>query len=135
MYYDDITEVLHLEGKRSFEGYNIRGNGKSDVSQRKVFRCDLHAEKIDAFFDLVKSISVEADAILSSLQFGNFSLSLRENEVYVYYEHCGMQYEKDFETLINHPFMKKFRAEAEAYMSPNKSGNLYTEYKQIFYSL
>lgn len=135
LYYDDITEVLHLEGKRNYEGYDIRNNGKSGVSQRKVFRCNLYAEKADAFCDIIKNVSKETDDLLASYHIGNFSLSLRESEAYIYYEYCGNQYETDVEKLISQPFIKTLKKEAESYMIPSANNMLYTEFMQIFYSL
>ncbi len=135
VYYDAITEILHIEGERSFEGYDIRGNGKSSVTQRKVFRFDICAEKTDAFCDLVKEDSAKIDALLSSCRLGNLSISMRENEVYIYFEYCGDQFGTDLEKFLSQPCVKTIREKIEGYMIPDTNGNQYTEYKQIFYSL
>ena len=132
LYYDSITEILHLEGKRDFGGYDIAAGGESLVSERKVYRFDLSAEKAEAFCDFAKNLSKDVDTVLSSCNIGNVSLSLRENEVYLYYEYCGNQYKTDIESFLNHPLIKECKKTAETYMIPE---NRYTEYKQIFYSL
>jgi len=135
LYYDDIIEFLHLDGKRCFEGYDLRNSGKSNVTKRKVFRCDLAEENVTAFCDALKNASAELADILSAHKIGNLSFSLRQNEAYIYYEYCGTQYETDSKLLASHPFILSLRKETEAYMIPNNTQSLYTEYKQIFYSL
>lgn len=135
LYYDDITEILHVEGKRDFGGYDIAGNGKSGVSQRKVYRFDLSADKIESFCEFVKTCPAEIDALLSASQLGNVSVSLRENEVYLYYEYCGNQYEADVENFINQPLIKQMKEQVETYIKPGCNNTLYTEYTQIFHSL
>lgn len=135
LYYDDITEVLHLDGKRSFEEYDIQNNCKTNITHRKVYRCILYSENKDIFCELVKKFSTEVNTLLFSYQIGNFSLSLRENEVYIYYEYCGAQYETDMANFANQPLIRTIRETAESYMIPNTNGGLYTEFVQIFYSL
>ncbi len=135
LYYDDITEILHLEGERCFEGYDIRSNSKSGVSQRKVFRFDLCAEKVDVFYNLIKECSAEVDTLLSSCRIGNLSISLRKNEVYLYFEYCGDQYETDIEKFLSQPIINSIKEKIENDIISDSKGNLYTEYEQIFYSL
>lgn len=124
MYEDELTEILHIDGDKD----------KKTANKRKVYRFLLKQDKAENYRLMIENDAEKLSEILTSYNIGNLSLSGKDNEVYIYYEYYGEQYEKDIKDLLNNSFISKMKEEAEACMTKNNE-TYYTEYRQIFFSL
>ena len=124
MYEDQLSEILHIDGDKN----------KKVAKERKVFRFLLNQDKAENYRLMIENDAEKLSEILTSYNIGNLSLSGKDNEVYIYYEYYGEQYEKDIKDLLNNSFISKMKEEAEACMTKNNE-TYYTEYRQIFLSL
>ncbi len=119
IYEDELTEILHIEGE---------GN-KRNAIERKVYRFSLGQDKIDLFSSTIKKFPAKLSELLISHNIGKLTVSQIDNDIYVYYEYYGGQYNEDVGSLLNDDFIIKLKTE----FCMSEAG--YTEFRQIFFSL
>lgn len=134
VYFINYTEIAYAEGEINESLYDVTWEEKKDPRQKRVFRGRVDEQRLDEYLRFWESHAFELSDALATCHFGNLSVSLRENEVYIYYEYCGEHYEEDMLYLLENKTVAAGKAAAEAFMIPYENGCLYEEFERIFYS-
>lgn len=134
LYFSHHTEIAHVDGKRSFELYDVTVEREEDPRKRRVLRASILRENVEEYRRLWESASVALSSVLARYNVGNLSVSLYGSRIYIYYEYCGEQYEKDMASLRNDATVTVWKTATEALLTAREDGSVYEEFKQIFYS-
>ena len=103
--------------------------------KRIILYAQIKEEKLEEYVSLHENAWPEIYKILSDSNMHNYSISIRGNELYTYYEYTGDNLEADSEKMAANPIMQKWQALTKPCFIRDENGRAYKELKEIFYSL
>ena len=99
----------------------------------KVLYKEIKHEKVQEYVELHKNAWPEILEIISESNYHNYSISIRGNQLYTYYEYTGNDYEADTKKMNENPIMKKWHTFTKPCFLRDENGNAYKELEEIFY--
>lgn len=93
----------------------------------------LKPEKVEDYIRLHASPWPELMDLLEACHMHHYSISVRENEVFTYYEYTGEDYEKDNEQLSQSPVMKRWWKQSKPCFLYHDEGRYYDDLIEVFY--
>lgn len=101
--------------------------------KRFIMYSKLKPEKIDDYVKMHAEPWPELLELLSSCNITNYSISIRGDELYTYYEYVGTDYEADTQRMDNDEIMLKWRSMSKPCFLYHEQGKYYEDLKEIFY--
>ena len=103
--------------------------------KRFITYAQIKEDMVDEYVRLHENAWPEVYGVIAESNFHNYSISIRGNEVYTYFEYTGNDYEADKAKMDNNPIMKKWHVYTKPCFIRDENGNAYKPLKEIFYSL
>lgn len=95
----------------------------SELKEEKVADyIKLHAEPWPELIELIGECNVH-----------NYSISIRGNQLFTYYEYTGDDYDSDMDRMDTSPVMIKWRTFSKPCFKRDEEGNAYKDLQEIFY--
>ena len=101
--------------------------------KRFIMYSQLKPEKIKDYVNLHKEPWPELLALLSDCNIQNYSISIRKDELYTYYEYVGKDYDGDMEKMNGSEVMKKWWTFSKPCFLHHEQGKYYEDLTEIFY--
>ena len=102
--------------------------------KRFILYAEVIPEKREEYITLHKNAWSEIYDIIAECNFHNYSISIRGNSLYTYYEYTGVDYDADKAKMDNHPVMKKWHTYTKPCFVRDAEGKAYQDMEEIFYS-
>lgn len=103
--------------------------------KRFILYARLKPDKKEEYVHLHKNAWQEIYEVIAESNFHNYSIAIRGDELYTYYEYTGNDYDADKAKMDNNPIMKKWHLHTKPCFLRDENGNAYEEMQEIFYSL
>ena len=101
--------------------------------KRFILYSKLKPEKIEEYVKLHKNPWPEILEIISECNIGNYSISIRKDELYTYYEYTGDNYEADMKKMEEYDIMNKWWSFTKPCFLHHDKGEYYEDLEEIFY--
>ncbi|MBR6523366.1 MAG: L-rhamnose mutarotase [Clostridia bacterium] len=101
--------------------------------KRFIRYSQLKPEKIEDYVNLHKEPWPELLALLSECGISNYSISLRGDEVFTYFEYVGEDYDADMEKLDASDVMQKWWVFSKPCFLHHEQGEYYEDLTEVFY--
>ena len=101
--------------------------------KRVITYAKLKPEKIEDYIKLHKEPWPELLSLLSSCNITNYSISMRGDELYTYYEYVGTDYDADMEKMDNSEIMQKWWTFSKPCFLNHEKGEYYEDLQEVFY--
>ena len=101
--------------------------------KRVITYAQLKPEKIEDYIKLHEKPWPELLEMLSSFNITNYSISIRGNELYTYYEYVGEDYDADMEKMNNSDIMQKWWVYSKPCFLYHEQGKYYEDLQEVFY--
>lgn len=93
----------------------------------------LKPEKVEDYIALHKKPWPELMELLEECNIHHYSISLKENEVFTYYEYTGEDYEKDMKRMDESPIMQRWWTFSKPCFMYHDKGHYYDDLNEVFY--
>ena len=103
--------------------------------KRFITYAQIKEDMVDEYVRLHENAWPEIYSVIAESNFHNYSISIRGNEVYTYFEYTGNDYDADKAKMEGNPIMKKWHVYTKPCFIRDENGNAYKPLKEIFYSL
>lgn len=90
-------------------------------------------EKVEYYADLHRKCWPEIKEIITKCNIHHYSISLRGNEVFTYYEYTGSDYDKDMAYMETFPIMQEWWTHTRPCFEGHESGHYYDDLDEVFY--
>ena len=100
--------------------------------KRFILYARLKPDKVEEYVELHKNAWSEIFEVIAGSNFHNYSIGIRGNELYTYYEYTGCDYDADKAKMDNNPIMKKWHTFTKPCFLRDEKGNAYEEIQEIF---
>ena len=101
--------------------------------KRFILYSEIKPEKLEEYIALHKNAWPEIIELISSCNFHNYSIAVRGNQLYTYYEYTGNDYDTDKKRMDEDPIMKKWHTFTKPCFIRDENGNAYKELEEVFY--
>lgn len=101
--------------------------------KRLIMYSQLKPEKIEDYVNLHKEPWPELLKLLSDCNIQNYSISIRKDELYTYYEYVGKDYKADMKKMDESEVMQKWWTFSKPCFLHHEQGKYYEELTEIFY--
>lgn len=102
--------------------------------KRFIFHAFLKPEKIEDYKKLHAEPWPDLLQLMSECKLHNYSISIRGNELYTYYEYTGEDYEADMQKLEDAAVQKRWWSYTKPCFLYHEEGVYYDELEEIFYA-
>ena len=103
--------------------------------KRFIMYAQIKEDMVDEYVRLHENAWPEIYSVIAESNFHNYSISIRGNEVYTFFEYTGNDYDADKAKMDSNPIMKKWHVYTKPCFIRDENGNAYKPLKEIFYSL
>ena len=101
--------------------------------KRFIMYSQLKAEKINDYISLHKNPWPNLLELLSECNIKNYSISIRKDELYTYYEYVGQNYEADMKKMESSEIMQRWWTFSKPCFLHHEQGMYYEDLTEIFY--
>ena len=103
------------------------------MSKRFIMYSELKPEKVQDYAKLHKNAWPELLEVISASNICNYSISLRGNQVFTFYEYTGNDYDADMKKLDNSPIMQKWWTFSKPCFLHHDTEEYYEDLEEVFY--
>ncbi len=101
--------------------------------KRIIMYSKLKKEKIEEYVKLHKNPWPEILTLISECNITNYSISIRGDELYTYYEYVGDDYDADMNRMDNSEDMQRWWKYTKPCFLYHDRGEYYEDLEEIFY--
>ncbi len=101
--------------------------------KRFIFHSELKQEKIEDYVELHAKPWPELIELITRCNIHNYSISIKGNELYTYYEYTGNNYEADMSLMDESPIMQEWWKHSKPCFLHHDKEHYYDDLKEIFY--
>ena len=101
--------------------------------KRFIMYSKLKPEKIDEYVKLHRNPWPEILEIISECNIQNYSISIRGDELYTYYEYVGTDLKADNEKMASYDIMQEWWSHTKPCFLYHDQGKYYDDLEEIFY--
>ena len=101
--------------------------------QRFIQFSELKPEKVEDYVRLHAAPWPELLALITSCNIHNYSISLRGNTLYTYYEYTGTDFAADMARMDESPVMQKWWTFSKPCFLHHDEGHYYDDLQEVFY--
>ena len=101
--------------------------------KRFCLYAQLKPEKVEEYSRLHAEPWPEIMEIIDSCHMHHYSISLRGNEVFTYYEYTGDDYEVDMARMETYPIMQEWWSHTRPCFLHHDKGHYYDDLTEVFY--
>lgn len=101
--------------------------------KRFILYAKLKPEKIEEYKELHKNAWPEILKIISDCNCKNYSISIRGDELYTFYEYVGDDYDADMKKMESFEIMQKWWSFTRPCFLHHDTGEYYEDLEEIFY--
>lgn len=102
--------------------------------KRFIMYSELKPDKVRDYEELHADPWPELLKLLDRCNIHHYSISLRGNQVFTYYEYTGTDYEKDMEIMDHSPVMQKWWTYSKPCFTGHETEQYYEELREVFWS-
>lgn len=123
MWYNDCIIKLNNDNER-----------RCTAVKRIILYAQIKEDMVEEYVRLHENAWPEVLDVIAQSNMHNYSISIRGNELYTYYEYTGNDLEADQEKMSSNPIMQKWQKFTKPCFIRDENGKAYKEMKEIFYS-
>ena len=101
--------------------------------KRFILHSYLKPEKVEEYMELHRNAWPEVCELITKSNIRNFSISIRGNELYTYYEYIGTNYEEDMKIQEESPIVQEWWSHTRPCFLYHDKGVYYDELQEIFF--
>ncbi|MBR5543060.1 MAG: L-rhamnose mutarotase [Oscillospiraceae bacterium] len=101
--------------------------------RRFILHSYLKPEKVEEYVELHRNTWPEVLDLISKTNITNYSISIKGNELFTYYEYVGDDYEADMKIQDDSPIMQEWWKHTTPCFLYHDKGHYYDELEEIFY--
>lgn len=102
--------------------------------RRFIMYSELKPEKREEYIELHANTWPEILEIITKCNIRNYSISIRGNELYTYYEYVGEDYDADMAYMDAQPIMLEWWKHTKPCFKHHDKGEYYEDLQEIFYN-
>lgn len=101
--------------------------------KRFVLHSYLKPEKVEEYAELHRNAWPEIVKIIDECHIHHYSISLKGNEVFTYYEYTGDDYDADMKIMESYPIMQHWWSFTRPCFMDHDQGHYYDDLDEVFY--
>jgi L-rhamnose mutarotase len=102
--------------------------------KRFILHSELKPEKVDDYVRLHAKPWPELLELIRACHIHNYSIAIRNQELYTYYEYTGVDYDADMKKMDESPVMQRWWTFSKPCFLHHAEGVYYDELQEIFYT-
>ena len=101
--------------------------------QRFCLYARLKSDKVDEYATLHRNCWEEIRRIIKECNITHYSISLRGEDVYTYYEYVGEDYDADMKKMESYPIMWEWWSHTRPCFVGHEEGKYYEDMSEVFF--